>query len=494
MGKYSKLNKLYGSESILSKVSRANISLDHVNPASLDGLNEQQVGMVTGIQQYVAGKLDLPYFTVQGIGGSGKTFSIKRAIEHIPTDEIIFAAPSHAAKNVLSEFLGSTYEVITVAKLLGMIMDTDRSTGAPILIKNRKIRIPPIARANIIVIDEVSMIDDETAKLILSYNTKVILMGDYGQLPPVGQSTDSLFFNVISAELNIPMRFTGHIFDLTSAVRVEIDAIRADEGAHIQVINRFSNRESKLDDFGNGYVFSKDTRKFLSLALKLFGKHKGRDYVRIIAYRNKTIDMVNKTIRLGLYGMTADKYVPGEIVICNGGFTKKMTTEEGNSIVRTVLTNGEVLTIESVKKVLGFENMPCMEIRFVEKSHEDYVTVVDDPGLTAYGNIVKRLIKIAKSEPAYWKKLKEFKEEFAYLDYAYAVSSHKAQGATIKHTFVMEEDILTVKPTTLKEKLQSLYVSLSRASFRLYVLNNKFNVNQKNLDVDNFNKDFDHDI
>jgi hypothetical protein len=44
----------------------------------------------------------------------------------------------------------------------------------------------------------------------------------------------------------------------------------------------------------------------------------------------------------------------------------------------------------------------------------------------------------------------------------YAASIHKAQGSTINHVFIIEDDILEVKLTTTKEKLQSINVGISR--------------------------------
>jgi hypothetical protein len=49
-----------------------------------------------------------------------------------------------------------------------------------------------------------------------------------------------------------------------------------------------------------------------------------------------------------------------------------------------------------------------------------------------------------------------------YFNYSYAASIHKAQGSTINHVFIIEDDILEVKLTTTKEKLQSINVGISR--------------------------------
>jgi hypothetical protein len=76
---------------------------------------------------------------------------------------------------------------------------------------------------------------------------------------------------------------------------------------------------------------------------------------------------------------------------------------------------------------------------------------------------------------------------FAYFNYSYAASIHKAQGSTINHVFIIEDDILEVKLTTTKEKLQSINVGISRAFTELisiirYVDNS--NLDKKLLQMD----------
>jgi hypothetical protein len=69
-----------------------------------------------------------------------------------------------------------------------------------------------------------SMVNDETAKELIGYvkegNKALIVLGDYCQLPPVNQETDSLFFENISSELTIPMRF--QVRCISQLIRTEI--------------------------------------------------------------------------------------------------------------------------------------------------------------------------------------------------------------------------------------------------------------------------------
>jgi ATP-dependent exoDNAse (exonuclease V) alpha subunit len=97
-------------------------------------------------------------------------------------------------------------------------------------------------------------------------------------------------------------------------------------------------------------------------------------------------------------------------------------------------------------------------------------------GEDRYSNTLKDLPALQKKThgETYSKSL------FAYFNYSYAASIHKAQGSTINHVFIIEDDILEVKLTTTKEKLQSINVGISRASYRAYIYNKIYKVDNSN--------------
>jgi hypothetical protein len=63
-----------------------------------------------------------------------------------------------------------------------------------------------------------------------------------------------------------------------------------------------TNRVSQLDETGSGYIFLNNMPLLLKAAIRRFKKGKGTGYVRLLAYRNKTIEKLNVHIRIGLYG------------------------------------------------------------------------------------------------------------------------------------------------------------------------------------------------
>lgn len=464
---------------LISKKDEVEFELEETGNV-LDGLNIEQVNMVNSIREYLTTNSEnRPYFTVQGGGGTGKSYTIKRAISHIPNHQIIAAAPSHFAKNVLQNFLGDEYKTITIAVLLGKKI-TYNDEGEQILVNISSGFQKPIYDYDVILIDEISMIDDDIAGELLSLTKfkKLILLGDYCQLPPVLQDHDAVFFNDIGAELTIPMRFTGSLYKLSNMIREEIYKIRDGIVPSLNILNTKTDRVSKLDSDGSGYIFLNNVTSVINASVRRFKKYKGINYVRVLAYRNNTVRLLNKRIRQGIFGKDLQQFEKGELVINKGGYSKNKN-KQGDSIT---INNGEIFRIRDSINVNGPHDIPCVQLFFEDVKYALPVLVVSTEGLPMYDRIFKRLNKIAKNDKRYWKDFYNFKDSFAYFDYSYATSIHKAQGSTITHTFIMEDDIMTIKPITNKEKLQSLYVAISRASFRVYVYNKKFKTNMTQID------------
>jgi len=453
------------------------------------GLNDQQAEMVQKIANYLDDDTsNISYFTAQGGGGTGKSYSIIRALAHINPKNIIAAAPSHFAKNVLKNFLGDEYKVTTVAALLGLRVSYD-DEGKQIM-KEIEYGQPPIVGYKIILIDEGSMLDDETAERILSYTKhgrkKLIILGDYCQLPPVSQDHDSIFFTEISAELTKPMRFTGHVYSLTNFVREEINKMREGLIPTLNVINARTDRKSMLEENGSGYIFVNNTKTVLDAAVRRFKKGYGIEYVRVLAYRNKTIDKLNHHIRTGLYGKESAQFEVGELLINEGGYS---TAVGFSSKKRPIINNGEMFKVSKATPMIGQYGIECVELEFENKSFNVPIITLSTKGKAMYKKMLARATRIAKADSSQWKNVFKFKEAFADFKYCYATSIHKSQGSTIQHVFIMEDDIYAVKPTTVKEKLQSLYVAISRASFRVYVHNKNFPANNTEMDRDHLKKD-----
>jgi hypothetical protein len=72
---------------------------------------------------------------------------------------------------------------------------------------------------------------------------------------------------------------------------------------------------------------------------------KEKGYVRLLAYRNKTIEKLNVHIRIGLYGEKPKKI--GELLINNGGYSVETVTGKEQQIIM----NGELFKVRSATQL-----------------------------------------------------------------------------------------------------------------------------------------------
>lgn len=202
-----------------------------------------------------------------GRGGVGKTTVIKKVLEDIQKEvraaskyanvDITYAAPTHNAVTMLQEALGLDSErtggVQTLSSLVArnqmfsskerVMDDTGANKPGDLFLLNKEKyeeRLKygkPISEADIIVIDEASMVDGQFIKdLMFRFSSEkgnkmpiFIYMGDYRQLPPVVTgNTDPKIFRegIISATLfseNNPDKFS----ELTQVMRTDNEMFHA---------------------------------------------------------------------------------------------------------------------------------------------------------------------------------------------------------------------------------------------------------------------------
>jgi exodeoxyribonuclease-5 len=126
-------------------------------------------------------------FRLFGYAGTGKTTLARHFAEEVDGD-VLFAAFTGKAAQVLRSRGASNAKTIhsLIYRPKGEEEVEDEVTGktsvAPMFSINRQ---SPVARAKLIVIDECSMVDEALGRDLLSFGTKVLVLGDPGQLPPV---------------------------------------------------------------------------------------------------------------------------------------------------------------------------------------------------------------------------------------------------------------------------------------------------------------------
>ena len=472
---------------------------------------DQQVAVDSIIEFLDSDVYNVP-FTLSGAAGTGKTFSIKAALKG--RSNVVGATISHSAKDVLKSSLDGIADCTTLAQLLGLKQKID-DNGQISFVPSKSNsfyggRELLIHSAMVLLIDECSMIDDETFHIIMSMkraDCKVIFLGDVYQLPPIKGTDDSITFEYVGAELYKPVRYTGPIADLGNIFRAEIDKVNAGSPSSAHLINLWQtdmgnhSRVSKVNEDGSGYIFVNDISKLVDIAVDVFKEAESSEDMRFIAYKNASTDKINHVTRAHIY-LGGDlegelpQFMPGELVICDGGYTIKTYDEQSGTRIHSVIYNNQTFTVVSAMDIPegpgGYMTRDGREIKIpaislkldpAPKLPEGHsVHALDwEKGRYSYFDKHNELKRYALGDSKQWPRYYDYKTKWAWFDYGYAITSHRSQGRTFKDVIVFENDIIGLKNTPLKQKLQSLYVACTRASRRVYIYNKNSRVDNSQL-------------
>jgi exodeoxyribonuclease V alpha subunit len=269
-------------------------------------------------------------FILTGAPGTGKTYTLQRMIQAFEDQGLVvaLAAPTGKAAKRMTEVIGRSAS--TIHRLLEP-MPVHTPDGLKFIFSKGKLE--PI-KADVVVIDEFSMVDISLAASLLNAlgsGTTLLIVGDHYQLPSVGPGSvlrDLLAAEIPSHELNEIKRNTGEIVKTCHAIKdgrpiFPSDTLKLSEGRnmrHIEcsdpeiiqgvirdlVINRLPSREEKYDPVWDIQVLSprnednplscKTLNEILQAALNPRGASVGNTQFRI---GDKVIQRKNEIIEQG---------------------------------------------------------------------------------------------------------------------------------------------------------------------------------------------------
>lgn len=436
--------------------------------------NEEQQEAIDALLEFIGNKKD-SLFTLTGRGGTGKTTIIKKIAQAVDSNDVIYMAPTHKAKNILSASVDATS--FTLESALAISLNENTGEFTPNEYKRSKEEVP-IKGKKLIIIDESSMIKDNMLEEIFAMkdaDAQIIFMGDNAQLPPVGQITDSKVFEYKGKTLTQRMRQDegSPIVSLSDVVAANVEN---DTSRKVRIIEE---RVAKINEEANeGLWFEHDLNKVLDMFVADYKT--APDSTRMVTFNNhnyknssQSVLNLNSQIRERLYGKNAEEFYEGEQLMAYDSLFADVSLLLENSMEYTIKELGPLQqstnSIHAYSKKLGLRTV-VIKVPFHRMKLENNITkktvIIDVPTAAGKAAIEKHITEqVAKKD---YQMKHRINESFANLNYSYAITSHKAQGSTYRNTYVMEDNILG--PTNLgtpKAKNQSLYVGISRASKKL---------------------------
>jgi len=415
-------------------------------------LTSEQIEAIRISKDYLSGKIDKPYITISGAGGTGKTTVTKYIINElgIKNEDVLGIAISHSAVNQLFQNLDT--RCVTLAKALNKKPVINKITGVKEFKTISNIfEFPMIINFNVLIIDECSMISDEDINDILTHRKQggyIIMLGDICQHKPIGQSNDfSTTFDHKIIDLNQIMRFKEPLDYINQKYRNKI----LDYINHNKPVDDDFSFEERTGEFGS--INKLKSRDHLISTYVSLMKHSSHFDNRIIAYENDTINEYNDAIRKLIFGANSPQIVVGDILLSNDNYGEGAINN--NSYF-------EIVSIQNAEQ----DGLKCFNC--VVKNKNNFmvsgVLILNQIDKFTYFNRLKEL-KQAKQFAKYYK----LRETFINYSYGYAVTSYKAQGSTIKNVFVDLHEIKNVEPISNLEKMETAYVAVSRASNNIYI-------------------------
>lgn len=441
------------------------IKLTVVKKPDVSMLNDLQREIFDKITKIGLGKFSQTLLT--GYSGTGKSFLVTKIIEEIISSnkltKIAITAPTNKAVRVLKNLssICETHpqvEFNTLHSLLGLKrvitfdgkeeFKADYGDG-------------DVSRYDIIIVDEVSMLDNTLYQQLLDvakYGKKMLLfIGDRGQIPPVNGG-ESLLFS-IELENN---------FNLEDIIRQASGNPIIDIAKKVRRNEKFEHK-TVVDKDGNGVIFLKINTE-TKLLKKYFDSKNfnvNPNFVKVLAYTNNAVDYYNNKVRGLIYGENCSRLNINEKMVCN-----KPITDSKNKVILNNNDEFEVISF-TLKTDRTKLKLSYYEVIVMSDSKPYVIKILAEKSEKVFEKELARLKRCAETAPLMkrrneWVKYYRFMNKFADVKYNYALTVHKSQGSTFDNVIVINCDINRMFNVVERNKL--LYTAMTRAKNKLFMI------------------------
>ena len=396
------------------------------------------------------------FFRLTGYAGTGKSFLITHYIRWLKNQKLDFiaACPTNkAAKSLrtLADNEGIDIDVKTIAQLLGQQPEFNEKTGEEEFISAEKL---DFSGYGIIIIDEFSMVnknnfEDIVNEVEYSLFTKVVFVGDAAQLPPVKEKEP-----IVATSDIIKLEST-----LTEVVRYDGEIARVAES--IRSNNQYSRTLYPFTTTKDQTILCLPQSEWLVKAITLFQSPEYQlnpDHVRFLAWRNKTVATLNKFVRSKLWGKDVPPYVPGDRLIARKPLFRVRPGGKGKNKWGILINNSEEAQVIETgilcEVIFQGHNYKYWKVKVqLETGSSQTLSILHEDSLLQHKEQVKNF-----ASKKQWQYYFDLSRMFDDVGYAYALTTHKAQGSTIDYVFL---DVNDMRGCGDRQKL--LYTAITRA-------------------------------
>lgn len=339
-------------------------------------------------------------FRLFGFAGTGKTTLATHLVQHV-RGLVLFACFTGKAALVMR---GKGCNGASTLHSLIYKVHQDQRTGEITYLFNPN---SDLAHARVLVVDEVSMVNEDLGKDVLAYGTKVLVLGDPFQLPPVkGEGFfTSVDPNVMLTEIH-RQAADNPIIQMSMAVR--------------------NGQELEPGGFGGSRVIDR-------------GDLTDEDLVmadQVLVGTNRTRHRMNNKLRQ-LQGLQ------GKELAWHPAIGDRLVCLKNNRLKG--LLNGGLWEVDNVEVKRSFVNAQ--------------VSSLDVPGLSKGVRFPEEFL-LGEEDTLDWRKRKDH-DEFTF---GWALTVHKAQGSQWDNVLLLDESM-----AFRENARRHLYTGLTRAAERITI-------------------------
>ncbi len=460
----------------------------------LSQLNSDQEIAFNRLLSYILDKDDHRIFVLKGWAGTGKTFCISMLVNYILHEvyatrtwyKVAVTGPTNKSVRVIKQASGlydPRLSFQTIHKLLGLKERITMDGKQEFVADNDGFK-PAISSTKLLIIDEVSMLNDDLFEKIINYRdkTKIICMGDPAQIPPVGKPDCIPFTDELQEQYGIKTLHLKTIMrqKLDNPIIASSVLIRENVGSSKNLVVP----DSIVNDRGEGIEFINlhdvESRRLFPEVLEKYFKTKefenNSEFCKIIAWRNKTVSTMNGLVRRVIYGGESkeSKILVGEKLIANNPIIFMgdilFNTNDEFTVDSFVIQTDKVNVDDQTYELKSYE----ARVYYLDDNGEKCSEVIDilhessEADFLRISNILKAQAIEKKGKDRSWLAYYDFLRTYADVSYAYAITAHKSQGSTYTISFVSEDDIDLNLDVVERNRIK--YTAYTRASKKLYVL------------------------
>lgn len=424
-------------------------------------------------------------FVLQGYAGTGKTSlmgALVKALESVKLKSVLIAPTGRAAK-VMSAY--AYKEALTIHKKIYFLEDFD---GAMRFTLGKNLHTNTV-----FIVDEASMVSSdagisngifEQRNLLTDLfryvyngkNCKLIFVGDYAQLPPVGLAISPALDPVyLEDRFHVPFILS----ELKEVVRQEKESGILLNATNLRMqIEKEDNYELKINpDFPDTFRISgMELQDELESCVSKYGI----EGTMVICRSNKRANLFNQQVRNRVLWME-DELTSGDLmmVVKNNYHWLDANSKMG------FIANGDIVKILRVNRyqeLYGFR-FADVTIRFLDAKEESELDCkilletidVEAPNLPRqrmkdlFFAIEEDFMDVRNRKKRYDLIMKSPHMNALQVKFSYAVTCHKSQGGQWPAVFIDQGYL--IEEMLDKEYMRWLYTAVTRATDKLYFVN-----------------------